>query len=89
MMVAVAVFGFFLGMVVRRQRFLGIAAWHRSEVNQLDGGGRMDILPWPESARSVWIPSPKHAWHGTMQAKYERAARYPWLPIESDPPEPK
>jgi len=24
-----------------------------------------------------------------MRQKYERAARYPWLPVESDPPEPR
>jgi hypothetical protein len=26
---------------------------------------------------------------GKMRMKYERAARYPWLPVEPDPPEPK
>jgi hypothetical protein len=29
------------------------------------------------------------AYHAAMTAKYERAARYPWLPVESDPPEPE
>jgi hypothetical protein len=24
-----------------------------------------------------------------LQRKYERAARYPWLPVEPDPPQPK
>jgi hypothetical protein len=24
-----------------------------------------------------------------LKHKYERAARYPWLPVEPDPPEPK
>jgi hypothetical protein len=24
-----------------------------------------------------------------LRQKYERAARYPWIPVESDPPEPK
>ena len=27
-------------------------------------------------------------YHGAMRRKYERAARYPWLPVEPDPPEP-
>jgi hypothetical protein len=27
--------------------------------------------------------------HAALQAKYERAARFPWLPVEPDPPEPK
>lgn len=28
-------------------------------------------------------------YHATLRRKYERAARYPWLPIEPDPPEPE
>jgi hypothetical protein len=27
--------------------------------------------------------------HESMAVKYERAARYPWLPVDPDPPEPK
>jgi hypothetical protein len=27
-------------------------------------------------------------YHSLRARKYERAARYPWLPVESDPPEP-
>ena len=27
-------------------------------------------------------------YHAGLQAKYERAARYPWLPVEPDRPEP-
>ena len=27
-------------------------------------------------------------YHRAMVGKYRRAARYPWLPVESDPPEP-
>jgi hypothetical protein len=29
------------------------------------------------------------AYHRELRAKYERAARYPWLPVEPDPPEPE
>jgi hypothetical protein len=29
------------------------------------------------------------AYHSRMRRKYERAARFPWLPVEPDPPEPK
>jgi hypothetical protein len=28
-------------------------------------------------------------YHAALRRKYERAARYPWLPVEPDPPEPK
>jgi hypothetical protein len=27
--------------------------------------------------------------HASLARKYERAARYPWLPVEPDPPEPE
>jgi hypothetical protein len=29
------------------------------------------------------------AWHARLKEKYCRAARYPWLAIEPDPPEPE
>jgi hypothetical protein len=29
------------------------------------------------------------AYHAAMTAKYEHAARYPWLPVAPDPPEPE
>jgi hypothetical protein len=29
------------------------------------------------------------AYHEAMYHKYERAARYPWLPVPTDPPEPE
>jgi hypothetical protein len=28
-------------------------------------------------------------YHRALKIKYERAARYPWLPVAPDPPEPK
>ena len=28
-------------------------------------------------------------WHAEMVNKYRRAARYPWLPMVPDPPEPR
>lgn len=28
-------------------------------------------------------------YHSQLARKYERAARYPWLPVEPDPPEPE
>jgi hypothetical protein len=29
------------------------------------------------------------AWHARLKEKYRHVARYPWLPIEPDPPEPE
>jgi hypothetical protein len=39
------------------------------------------------SARSYYAN--RIAYHAALKAKYERAARYPWLPIAPDPPEPE
>jgi hypothetical protein len=37
--------------------------------------------------RGDW-PTPLSLYHDRMKAKYECAARYPWLPVEPDPPKP-
>ena len=42
----------------------------------------------------VYGPNPAHArrlvdYHNRLRAKYRRAARYPWLPVTSDPPCPE
>jgi hypothetical protein len=42
--------------------------------------------PWP--AGPPFVPA-MGEYHDAMRIKYERAARYPWLPVEPDPPEPK
>jgi hypothetical protein len=34
-------------------------------------------------------PSAHNLWARQMAAKYERAARYPWLPVPPDPPAPE
>ena len=36
---------------------------------------------------ALWRP--RADYHGTMRRKYERAARYPWLAVAPDPPEPQ
>jgi hypothetical protein len=50
-----------------------------------ESGGRYTVArpPSPERAKRIvayWKP---------VVAKYERAARYPWLPVEPDPPRPE
>lgn len=70
-------------MVRRSARFRAIAA--REAAAELmsrarpdaDGGG----LP-PRGADLA-------AYHRGMRLKYERAARYPWLPVAPDPPMPE
>jgi hypothetical protein len=37
-----------------------------------------------------FVMSPQRAeYHSSLRRKYERAACYPWLPIEPDPPLPR
>jgi hypothetical protein len=72
MIVAVAILGLFFGFLAeRRARFLRIAAQHgqSTEIYFRYGGFLMPPQIKRESA---------------LQYKYERAARYPWLPVEPD-----
>jgi hypothetical protein len=41
------------------------------------------------SARRVVAEASKAEYHDSLAIKYERAARYPWLPVLPDPPEPE
>ena len=43
---------------------------------------------WGEGARPG-TPDKFHRWSVGMFRKYDFAVRYPWLPVEPDPPEPK
>lgn len=62
-------------------RFRKTAEDHRAEVAKL--ASRMK--PFARIDRD-WLPI---EWHESMRRKYERAARYPWLPVGPDPPEPE
>jgi hypothetical protein len=35
------------------------------------------------------VSAEEDRWHYTLEQKYLIAARYPWLPVEPDPPEPE
>jgi hypothetical protein len=35
------------------------------------------------------VEASRRAWNRKLAVKYERAARYPWLPVAPDPPEPE
>jgi hypothetical protein len=39
--------------------------------------------------RNIALFSRLAGYHAAMARKYRHAARYPWLPVESDPPEPE
>jgi hypothetical protein len=102
MMVAVAIVAvllFGLEMRLRSRRFARLAAYH-SDVALEHFGTQMALGQWPpqlndlslaELAR-VRILSRVRAsviYHSSLTQKYERATRYPWLPVEPDLPEPE
>src|SRR5262245_15623754 len=94
LMLAVAVAGVILGMLAeRRARFRGLADSHTYYAGIRRAASRKHTKMTrdnfaAESARTkkalAWSK-----WHEIQSAKYDRAARYPWLPIAPDPPEPE
>jgi hypothetical protein len=63
---------------MRRERFARIADRHIS------------VFLTPAQVRDPERRSAERLdWHSKMADKYMRAARYPWLPVEPDPPNPK
>jgi hypothetical protein len=85
-MIAVLVFGLGMGAIVggdqlkrRRNYFLYRARFHALTV---------DV--WKEAGWPALDPSdrPIIEYDAAMARKYWRAARYPWLPVEPDPPDP-
>jgi hypothetical protein len=80
LMVAVAVLAGTLAawswIVRRAAHYREISAYHSAKWNTIDTTGTPEV-----DARVEW--------HRAMAEKYEFAARYPWLPLSSDPPEPE
>jgi hypothetical protein len=73
-----------------RQDALGVQRWDSDQLlhnaNSLIGYGeyRIDFL-----RSQLRVAKLRVDFHATMKQKYERLARYPWLPVAPDPPEPK
>jgi hypothetical protein len=80
MMVAVAIVGLASGVLIERhRRFDRLAKEHINEY-------------WkyvPEDELRPREPNPEADWHLIMYFNYDHAARYPWLPVAPDPPEPE
>ncbi len=102
MMLAVAVLAIVFGVIrlsMVRQRYLEKAANHESfrarilssnleiafwEARWRDQRlGKPAQYPWP--AEPPYVPAIAK-YHDDMRIKYERAARFPWLPVAPDPP---
>jgi hypothetical protein len=87
-------FGLLLGLVARRERLLRLSTYH-AEQSQRTMILQQSNLPVAVDAAgshqpgAYLFPTPRSQWHARMSMKYQTAARYPWLPVEPDPPEPE
>jgi hypothetical protein len=100
-MVAVAVVALIAWGIHRRNSFQRLAAWHRSQIFPPSPGLSVRISEnsapttrrwWIGEDGNVWLSAQllrENSWHTQMAEKYRRAARYPWLPVEPDPPKPE
>jgi hypothetical protein len=80
-MIMIAVVAIVLGITIdRRNRFRKMAVHHQAVLMKL--ARRMK----PFADDRSWLPL---EWHESMGRKYERAARFPFLPVAADPPEPE
>lgn len=91
LMIVVAVVGLLLGggLTLRRRsaQFRVLAQHHHAlagfaTMTYADGSSTEFRLT-PEGYQA------KQDWHLVLRDKYKCAARYPWLPVPADPPEPK
>lgn len=93
LMIVVAVVGLVIGLGVegerRRERYLSLARQHaiiREDLHKfLVIVSPTDSVQFFGDRRAI---ADRVGYHGRLKAKYEAAARFPWLPVEPDPPEP-
>jgi hypothetical protein len=82
LMVAVAIIGSALGITIERsERIRWIGTSHRGEVPK--NIPRIKPVGMDDKRWRLF------EWHESMGRKYEHAARYPWLPVAPDLPEPR
>jgi hypothetical protein len=93
MMVAVAIVGvmlwttLWLGTRIRAYRWM--AQYHAVHRWTVPMAGPPGTAPRGVDSRGEVTSADRNRWHAALEAKYLRAAQYPWLSIEPDPPEPK
>jgi hypothetical protein len=87
MMAAVAVVGMLTGLYILGQR--AALCLNRSVIHELRASGLEQRLAGGPAADRLEPIRSQLGHHRRMQAKYDRAARRPWLPVAPDPPEPK
>jgi hypothetical protein len=87
LMVAVAIFAIVFGSIVLRQRAERFRQLAESNGMRRFVTGDSEVWIWVE--RPVDVSPLWFEWRRALAEKYERAARYPWLPVPPDPPEPE
>jgi hypothetical protein len=101
-MVAVAIVAILMGVGLdvgrRSRRFARLAADHSNAALEhfhtlMTLGGPpllADIPPTePGPLRSLHRENALVSYHSALTKKYQRAARYPWLPVAPEPPKPE
>jgi hypothetical protein len=81
----------FAALFVFVGRMLSLSAAYRERASQYQFGllGSTPILMGPHGSHSATRHRSAHSvWAEKMAEKYLHAARFPWLPLEPDPPEP-
>jgi hypothetical protein len=81
-----AIVAFIMWGEIRRARFEGINRHLEAKWRELASSCHEDIIPG--SGRDATLVA-KIEYILLMRRKYTYAARYPWLPVEPDPPEPR
>jgi hypothetical protein len=79
-------------LIIWAARLLSLSVAYRERANQylLELLGSTPILMGPKGRHSATIPRSAHSlWAESMAEKYLHASRFPWLPLEPDPPEPE
>jgi hypothetical protein len=103
LMIAVAIVGVLMGGLIEwnvlRQRALFYRKRARDHADMemslrltAEGPGgtnRVDISPGPGAPSNPFPILVVIDHEARLRRKWEEAARYPWLPVEPDPPEPK
>ena len=93
MMVAIAVVGSasaaVVGLSKRAVRFRALAQYHAELVVDPEtvADGRFRVVGHSRDGEPIVQTTVCR--HAELAQKYERAARYPWLPVTPDPPEPE
>ncbi len=92
MLVVVAISSAGLGLIRwaremgrRADRYNDRAGWHRANVG--NSNGSLAVLRGRDAGLAAGLAR-QDAYHAAMAEKWSRAARSPWSPVPSDPPEP-